>query len=102
MTVSGVKPTYASAGTASSGDTFTNDGRTLLHIKNGGASATTVTVVATTPCNQGVLHDDVVSIPAGEEKFIGFFDTRFNDATGKATVKCNPNTSVTLAVIKAP
>ena len=48
---SGLSPTFSAAG--ASGDTFTNDGNTWLHIKTDAASEITVTIDSKTQCNQG-------------------------------------------------
>jgi hypothetical protein len=96
---SGLNPNYVAV---SASDTFDNDGRTMLHVKNGGGSAVTVTVNAEKPCNQGFLHNVVVSVPAGAERMIGPFDKAFyvNESTGKATVTYSATATVTVAAIK--
>lgn len=96
----GTTPSYAAA--AGGGDEFTNDGRTMLHVKNGGAGSITVTVNSRVNCNQGYDHDSVTTIGAGAEAMIGPFDTtRFNDpATGRASITYSGVTSVTIAAVK--
>jgi hypothetical protein len=85
------------------GDTFDNDGKTVLHVKNGGGSPVTVTVAAVLACNRGTLHDSVTSVAAGAEAMIGPFDKQFFTAsTGKASVAYSGVTSVTVAAIKVP
>lgn len=97
MTMDGVSPTY-DAVTAS--DTFLNDGRTFLVVKNGGGSAIDVTISDVVPCNYGFTHDLVVSVAAGAEEWIGVLPVgRFND-NGYATVTYSDITSVTAAAIK--
>lgn len=91
---------YASA--AAGGDSFANDGTIMLHVKNGGGAPINVTAVAKTACNQGTLHDAVVSVTNGKEALIGPFPTsRFNDVNGKVSITYSAVTSVTVAVIKA-
>jgi hypothetical protein len=98
LSQTGVTPTFSSA--ASLGDTFTNDGNTWLHVKNGGASSVTVTIDSKAPCNQGFDHDLAVTIAAGGEKVIGRFEqSRFNDTTGKVSVAYTAVTTVTVAAI---
>jgi hypothetical protein len=94
----GLKATYTTA--SAGGDTFSNDGNTWLHIKNGGASSITVTIDSKTPCNQGFDHDLTITILAGEDKYSPRLEqSRFNDATGKVAVSYSAATSVTVAAI---
>jgi len=96
----GVVATYVAA--AGGGDTFANNGATMLHIKNADASPTTVTVTAISSCDQGTLHNSVTVVAAGTEAFIGIFGKkRFNVvSTGAASVSYSNTTSVTVAAIK--
>lgn len=100
ITTNGLSPTFSSADAA--GDEFVNDGRTFLHVKNGGASSIDVTIDSKQQCSFGFDHDITVSVPAGGERLIGPFPTsRFNDSqTGKASVSYSDVTSVTVAAIK--
>lgn len=88
-------------GAASASDTFANGGQERLHVKNGGGSPDTVTVNSVKNCDQGFDHDVVVSVPAGQDRWIGPFDPgRFTDpATGLATVTHSFITSVTQALL---
>lgn len=87
----------ASAG----GDTFANDGNTLLRVTNGGTGAITVTVTAVQPCNQGVLHNAVANVAAGATADIGpFAPPRFNDSTGSAAVTYSGVTTVTVGAVR--
>lgn len=96
----GVTPTYVAANAG--GDEFANDGRTMLHVKNGDGSPHTVTVNSRVNCNQGYDHDSVTTVSAGGEAMIGPFNlTRFNDqSTGRASITYDGVTSVTIAAIK--
>lgn len=97
-TFAGVAPSYAAV---SASDTFANTGEEVIHIKNGGASATTVTITSAQQCNQGFSHDLTVTIVAGADKFIGPFPTnRFNNSNGLTTFACSVTTSVTAAVMR--
>jgi hypothetical protein len=91
--------------TPASGDTFANDGRTILHVKNANAGTCTVTVNSIKPCDQGTDHDVVVVVAAttGDE-MIGPFDPgRFNDSSGNVTVTTYSVTaSVSVAAIRIP
>ena len=69
---------------AADGDTFVNDGRTGVYIKNTTGSSKTVTVVAPRKCNNGFNHSAAVVVPTG---FAGFIATelepgRFNNDQG--------------------
>lgn len=98
-TLDGVTVTYAAAG--ASGDTFSNDGDTRLRVKNGSASAVTVTISSLQQCNQGFTHDVTVSVAAGAEEEIGpFAPVRFNDGQGNVSVSYSAVTSVTVAAVR--
>ena len=94
----GVAATYAAVGVS---DTFANTGEEVIHIKNGGSGATTVTVTSAQQCNQGFSHDIEVTVNAGAEKFIGPFPTnRFNNSSGLTTFACSTTTDVTASVLR--
>lgn len=96
----GLNPSYA--GAAAGGDEFANNGDVLFHVKNGDASAHTVTINSQVNCNQGFDHDGGGSIPAGEERMYGPFPkSRFNP-DGNVQVTYDAVTSVTVAAIKLP
>ena len=99
ITPAGINPAFTPAGVG--GDTFTTDGRTQLRVKNASGSAITVTVVSPQKCNQGVNHNLVVSVPAGETREIGPIEkTRFTNTTsGRVSVTYSSVTSVTVAVV---
>lgn len=69
--LAGAAPTFAAA--AAGGDSFPNDGQTLLHVKNGHTAAQTVTADAVSACSFGFDHDAAVSVPAGGERVVGPF-----------------------------
>jgi len=100
-TTSGVALTY---GSVAASDKFANDGKVFLHVKNGGASPDTVTIVCQTACNYGSstpTHDLTVSVTNGADRMIGPFPTsRFNDANGDVTVNHSYTTTVTVAAIR--
>lgn len=99
VTAAGIIPSYAAASTG--GDTFANNGRVMLHVKNGGASSITVTIVSAKTCNFGFQHDLTVTIDAGSEKMIGpFAPERFNNDSGLVAVNYSAVTSVTVAALE--
>lgn len=102
----GLSPTYAAADSAN-GMMFKNDGHTVLHIKNGGTGAVSVTVASIAdPYDR--LGDVVVSVPATSERIIGVFrDFLFNQKpgstnAGKIHVDFDVDTTVTVAALKIP
>lgn len=103
----GLTASYTAA--AAGGDSLKNDGRTFLHVKNGGAGSTTVTVTAQrTAANvQGMggltKGNAGGAVAAGAEGFFGPFPSlAFNDATGKVAIGYSDVTSVTVAAIRLP
>lgn len=98
LTMNGVAASYSAVAAS---DTFSNTGEEVIHIKNGSASSTTVTITSAQQCNQGFSHNLTVTVTAGADKFIGPFPTnRFNDSSGLVTFACSPTTSITAAVIR--
>ena len=104
----GLNPVYASitAG-AGNGIAFDNtNAGAILHIKNGGAGASVATVITPKTVDGLAIPDLTVTVPAGEERFIGPFpkalynqsepDTGLTEAV---VVEVDVDTSVTLAVI---
>ncbi len=97
----GLVATYTAA--AAGGDTFVNDGRTILHLKNTDGSPTTVTVTAETPTTQkpgyGTLTkaDAVTIMAATSEEFLGPFP---GIAFGKVgVISYSSVTALTVAVL---
>ena len=95
-----LEPTGAAA--SAGGDTFDNDGRTFLIVRNGGGSPMTVTVDSTQLCSQGFDHNEptAVSVANGAERWFGPFPpTRFGTP---AAVSYSAVTSVTVAAVRMP
>lgn len=98
--ITGLAPTF---GAVSASDVFPNDGRTVIYIKNAGASPDTVGIDSTVACNYGFDHDGGGSVTNGTEKVFGPFNmTRFNNSNGQVTVTNSYITTVTCAVIRLP
>lgn len=96
--LAGLAPVFTVASVG--GDTFANDGKTVLYVKNGSESGITVTVNSQKPCNYGFDHDLQVAVPGGKECIIGPFKAdRFNNVSGQVTVTYSAVASVTVAVI---
>lgn len=94
-----------SAATATDGFEFTNDGRTIINVKNDGSSgALTCTIDNPQPCDFGgtTVHDVTVTIPQGDDFIIGPFPTnRFNSqSAGKVTITLDHFDTVTACAYK--
>jgi len=101
ISLTGITPTYTAAN--ADGNYFSGSGKEFLIVKNGGASAITVTVTSQQECNQGELHHVTVSVDASGEKWIGPFDKdRFNDTDGYVQVSYSDVSNVTVAVVRLP
>lgn len=101
ITLGGLGAAYAAA--SAGGDTFTPGEGVILHVKNGGASPTTVTIVTPNVAAGGLaIADAGGSVPAGGERFFGPFPPRdfARPADGKAEVTWSGVTSVTFAVLR--
>ena len=95
----GLGPAYGAADAL--GDEFANNGRTVLHVKNGSAGAINVTLDSVKPCDQGFDHDAVVNVPAAGERIIGPFDpARFNNSNGRVGVSYSAAAGVTVAALE--
>jgi hypothetical protein len=90
----------AAAATATVGNAFINNGRTILRVINGGSGSTVVSIDSLVLCNQGEDHNISVTVANGATKEIGPFPMdRFNSAAGTVTPICSVVTDVTLAAI---
>jgi hypothetical protein len=84
------------------GDTFVNDGKTFMHIKNANAGTCTVTVASAANCNQGFNHPNVVVVAASTgDEIIGDFDPARFGSTVTVT-SYTQTTSVLVAMIRHP
>lgn len=99
--LAGLTPTYAAAAVA--GDSFPNDGRTVLHVKNTNAAARTVTVASQKTATAGLAPANnavVVPLTVGD-KIIGPFDASvWNDVNGNVQITYSVETGVTIAAIR--
>jgi hypothetical protein len=94
----GINPTLTAA--AAGGDSFINDGKTLLYVKNAHTAAITVTINSLQACNQGFDHNVVITVAAGSSIQIGPFPTpRFNDPTNKVGVTYSLVTGLTVGAV---
>lgn len=101
----GLTPTFSTA--AGGGDTVANaDGKTYLHVKNGGGAGITVTVTAQTVSREdphlGTLAKANISkaIAAGAEAIIGPLKKQaFNNVSDIVAITYSGVTSVTVAAL---
>lgn len=92
------------AADAVNGMLFPNDGKTVLLVKNGGASAITLTVVSVAD-EYGRSGDIAPPVAAGEERIVGplrpaLFNQRSGADAGKVYVNFSSGTSVTVAALR--
>lgn len=93
----GLTPSYSAV---SASDTCVPGDNVVIHVKNGGGSPDTVTLVTPFTLDTLTLADRTVSVPAGAERFIAVPASLYQDPiTGFATIQHSFTTSVTCAVI---
>lgn len=104
ITASGLKATYSAAN--AQGHSFANNGISILHVKNGGASACQVTIQTPGTLAGLAVTKPPVSIPAGEDWFFGRLQpVAFNRPTGatdpnQVYVDFDQVTTVTVALLQ--
>lgn len=99
ITVSGLSPTYASAG--GSGDTVAPGDDVFLHVKNAEGSPTTVTLVRP-GTSYGVANPDpTVTVAATTGSQFIYLPREFADpTTGLVSITYSSVTSLTVAVLR--
>lgn len=96
---SGLSPSYASA--EGDGNSFANNGRVVLHAKNGSGGSITVTIQTPGTVDGLAVSDRTVAIPAGEERIIGVFPPAdYNQSDGSVYVDYSGVTSLTVAALR--
>lgn len=104
---SGLEPSYSAVNSQDTVNVSTGQ-RVFLHVKNGGGGSINVTInaVKTTATVAGVgavtISDEVVAVPAGEERMIGPFTEAYMDTDGDVTIDYSGTTSVTAAALQLP
>lgn len=92
--------TLSFAAVAAAGDTFPNDGRTMVHVANGGTASVTVTFNGGLDGN-GRDEDLAVAIAAGSDAVFGFFrKDLWNNGSGQVEMTYSGTASVTAAVYR--
>lgn len=98
-TILGVNPAFAAA--TGGGDKVSPNDRGYLHVRNGGGSPMTVTVVTPGNDKYGQPRPDIaVSVPAAGDRMVGPFPSDLADpADGLVAITYSGVTSVTVAAI---
>ena len=104
ITQSGLEPVYITP--SASGDQVANTGVQFFHVQNDSGGAITATVVPEISTvidpslGKLVKENAVLNLAAGEEGFLGPFETKaFNDTTGNVTITCSAQSSIKLAAL---
>lgn len=96
----GAIPTYNPA-TVTDGDSFVNDGRTWVHVKNGSASPVTLTIAVPQTVDGLDVADRTVSVAAGAEKVIGPFPTTtYNQIDSSVWLNWSAVADISFAVMR--
>jgi len=84
------------------GDTFVNDGKTLILLDNTGASSMNFTIASQVECSQGATHNITANGLIDTLTMLGFFSTgRFNDVSGKVNISYSATGSkIWVAVVR--
>lgn len=104
ISLTGLTPAYVAA--AGGGDQFVPDADTFLHVKNGGGSPITITVVTpgnTVGAGALAIADVAVSVTNAQERMIGTFPYELfaAPATGFCAITYSAVTSVTIGAFRA-
>jgi len=83
-------------------DQVANNGRRLVHVKNGGGSSLTVTLNIGGAINGHSPTGVAITITAGADKFIGPFPANYNQSDGNVYLDYSATASVTRAVLELP
>jgi len=96
-----VTPVVTYEAVSAGGDTFKNDGQTILHIKNADPSQKTVTADRLQLSSTGRDDNEAITVESETERFFGPFPTnRFNDAAGNVALSYSGATGLTIAALK--
>jgi len=96
----GITPSYVAV--AGGGDSFPNDGRTIVQFKNTNAAARNVTTVTQLTVDGKAVADDVINVPATTgDKIIGPFPPSiYNDVNGRVQLTYDASTNLTVGVFR--
>lgn len=89
------------AATATTGDTFPNDGNTVLEVNNGSASPINVTITPTATVDGQIPASKVIAVPATTRALIGpFAPSLYNDTNSLVTFVCSAVATVTVKALR--
>lgn len=89
----------ATENTASSSDTFANNGSVVVKVTNGGGSPDTVAFVTPATTDGLAIADAGGSVPAGEARWFGTFRRDLFNTIGIVTMTHSFTTSVTVELV---
>ena len=90
---------------AAGGDTFVNDGRCFVIIRNAaGIAIRTVTIASQVTCKWGEVHDETVAVPVGasEVMFGPFPINRWNNGSNIVSLTYSSEADIEIAVFRLP
>ena len=94
----GLTASYSDATTG--GIAFANEGRSVVHIKNGSGATTTLTIVTPGTVDGLAISDRTVQIAAATEEFIGPFQPGiYNQSTDVVHVDISTASTTSIAVM---
>lgn len=94
----GIVPSYASANV--DGNSFANDGNTVLHVKNGSGSSITVTIQTPGTVDDLAVAERTVTVANASEKMIGPFPPGIYNQSGEVYVDYSAVTTITVGAFK--
>jgi hypothetical protein len=96
---SGLNPVLSASDVA--GDEFVNTGKEFIVIDNASGSPVSVTLDIQATVDSQAVTDRVVSVPAGEQRYIGpFKPSIYNDGDSHMNVSYSAVTSLTTGIIR--
>ena len=99
--IAGITPSDVAVSDAGDDFYMSNNGKTLLHVKNDSGSSINVTITGANECDQGFTHDATIAVADGAEAIIApFVMSRFNNSDGNILINFSASTSVTYAAYK--
>lgn len=99
VSTTGLNANFSNAGAG--GDVFTNTGRQIIEIVNGGGSDIVLTIVTPGTYKGKGIADDANTVPAGGRRHYGPFDPEiYNNASGQVALAYSAVTSVTVAILQ--
>lgn len=96
----GLTPAYVSA--AGGGDKVVPGAGSFIHVKNGGGSPITVTLVTPGTVSGLAVDDQTVTVTNAQERMIAVPDLYKSPSDGLASITYSGVTTVTIASFRAP